>query len=168
MKAFQLRVIFECKVKALLFGAPLRAVLQPCPQPLDQAVRFAGDEHSSLFESSFSDDEKRSFSIITTCQCYKTFYGCNLQIAKLDKSISSLCLAYNLGHEPTPERNICYLAHLSISTIKSCIPLTSKAQCYKTFDVHNLLMFIISLNVCPCRAFPAWSNACEQALSLPE
>ncbi len=33
-------------------------------------------------------------------------------------------------------------------------------QCYKTFYVHNLRMFVLSWSVCPWQAFPTQSNVC--------
>jgi hypothetical protein len=33
-------------------------------------------------------------------------------------------------------------------------------QCYETFSVRNLRIFVISLSACPWQAFPALSNDC--------
>jgi hypothetical protein len=38
--------------------------------------------------------------------------------------------------------------------------IDTRAQCYKTFYIHNLLMFIISHSFCSWQAFPARSNVC--------
>jgi len=36
------------------------------------------------------------------------------------------------------------------------------AQCYKTFFVRNLRIFVISLSVCLWHTLPAYSNVCGQ------
>ncbi len=38
------------------------------------------DKRSSLFGSIVYGDEKRIIRLTSTAQCYKTFYGCNLQM----------------------------------------------------------------------------------------
>jgi hypothetical protein len=41
--------------------------------------------------------------------------------------------------------------------------LIRRAQFYKTYYVLNLIIFIISYSVCPWKAFPASTNACDKA-----
>jgi hypothetical protein len=36
----------------------------------------------------------------------------------------------------------------------------TRAQCYKTFYVRALRIFVLSYSVCPWEAFPALSNVC--------
>ncbi len=44
----------------------------------------------------------------------------------------------------------------------------SQAQCYKTFFVRNLRIFIISQSVCPRQVLLAQSNVCGNTRSLPQ
>ncbi len=58
-----------------------------------------------------------------------------------------------------------------LSGIKQGYPgpgFVSQGQCYKTFYVRILLMFVISHSVCHKQAFPAKPNICEKDWSLPK
>ncbi len=39
-----------------------------------------------------------------------------------------------------------------------------RCQFYRTFYDRSLLVFVINQSVCPCRAFPAWSNVVGKSL----
>jgi hypothetical protein len=42
------------------------------------------------------------------------------------------------------------------------LPTPTMSQCYKTFYVINLRMFVISESVCSWQVFPAYSNVSGQ------
>ncbi len=46
--------------------------------------------------------------------------------------------------------------------------IDTRGQCYKTFYVRNLRIFVISQSVCPWQAVPVQSIVCGQGMSLPQ
>ncbi len=54
--------------------------------------------------------------------------------------------------------NYCFLSlPITLLYLWNCNKLT-RGQCYKTFFVRNLQIFVLSLSVCTWQAFPADSN----------
>ncbi len=51
--------------------------------------------------------------------------------------------------------------------VKSFI-ISPRVQCYKTFNVRNLRMFVTSQSVSHRHAFPTQPNVCENGWSLPK
>ncbi len=49
---------------------------------------------------------------------------------------------------------------LAANFLKIFYSIGTRGQCYKTFYVRNLRIFVISQSVCPWQAFPAQSNVC--------
>ncbi len=103
---------------------------------------------------------KKFYNIGPWTQCYKTF-------------LSVIYKCYQQAEVFVPDKlSQFYLQTLQLSTKVSKIQLCIffnfdlRTQCYKTFYICHLQMFLISQGVCPQQAFPAQSIICEQGQEL--
>ncbi len=90
--------------------------------------------------------------IDTWTQSCKTFYGCNL--------LSNVKLGWK-GLQWT------HTSLFTVLTEKSFQTLTPRPNPIKLYNGRNLQMFMTHLSVCPCQVFPANSNVCKYARSVP-
>jgi hypothetical protein len=81
------------------------------------------------------------------------------------KETSSFCSRYGQPLQPPTSTGVTLFAGFSNSSrwwrpisgeySFNEAPSISRAQCYKTFSVRNLRIFVISKSVCPWQAFPS-------------
>jgi hypothetical protein len=93
----------------------------------------------------FDLTNRQSFLNITRCQCYKTFYVRNLQIFVLSESVCRT--------KPEKLTNDKHSSSLRKSVIygKKIYNIRPRCQCYNTFYVRNLQIFVLSESVCQTR-----------------
>ncbi len=89
---------------------------------------------------------KKSYDIDTRAQCYKTFSVHDLRICILSQSVCQTRL-----EKLTNDKHSSLVRKSTNHRQKRFYNIDTKAQCYKTFSVHDLRIFALSQSVCQTR-----------------
>jgi hypothetical protein len=106
--------------------------------------RLARDKHSSLFQKFVTYGRKKISKIGTKAQCYRTFFVRNLQIFVISSSVCpwQAIQAKSNKHSSLVQKIVTYGR-------KFFYKIVTRGQCYKTFFVHELRIFILDWKSLP-------------------
>ncbi len=101
------------------------------------------NKHSSLLQKFVNYDRKTFYNYYSWAQCYKKFYGRNLLIFILIKSV-----CYHMLKNLVRDKHSSLFRKFVNYGRKIFYNYYSWGQCYKTFSVRDLRIFVISQSVC--------------------